>query len=89
MTKRLQVLVDDAELEDIQRIARGKHMTTAEWVRQSLRTARKMETASDPGSKLESVAAAVAYSFPTGDIDELLREIERGYAGDVSQDRRP
>ena len=89
MTKRLQVLLADAELEDIQRIARGKRMSTAEWVRQSLRAARDTDAATDPGTKLASVAAAAAYSFPTGDIDTLLREIERGYLDDSTELVRP
>ncbi len=89
MTKRLQVLLDDAELKDIQRIAREQHMTTAEWVRRSLRVARDTERAPDPLRKLESIAAAAEYSFPTGDVDALLREIERGYLEDGSADGRP
>jgi hypothetical protein len=31
-------------------------------------------------AKLEAVDRAVQYSFPTADIAEMLREIERGYA---------
>lgn len=89
MTKRLQVLLADAELKDIQRTARAKDMTTAEWVRQSLRAARVTDAATDPRTKLASVAAAVAHSFPTGDIDELLRDIEGGYLEDDSQHGRP
>ena len=84
MTKRLQVLLDDAELKEIQRIARGKRMTTAEWVRQSLRAARDSDPRSDHQQKLASVSAAVAHSFPIADIDALLREIERGCADDGS-----
>lgn len=89
MTKRLQVLLDDAELKEIQRIARGQRLTTAEWVRRSLRTARDPNTGSDPRSKLASVAAAVAHSFPIGDMDALLRDIEGGYLEDDSQHGRP
>jgi hypothetical protein len=82
MTKRLQVLLEDAELREIQRTARAKRMTTAEWVRQSLRAARESEPRSDASSKLEAVRKAMTYSFPTGDIDQLLAEIEGGYLGE-------
>ena len=82
MTKRLQVLIEEAELAEFQRIARRRHMTTAEWVRQSLRAARDTGVASTAHSKLGSVMAAAEYSFPVGDIQELLAEIERGYLGD-------
>ena len=37
MSKRLQVILDDAELREIQRIARRQRLTVAEWVRQALR----------------------------------------------------
>ncbi|MBP1597340.1 MAG: hypothetical protein H6Q05_2717, partial [Acidobacteria bacterium] len=37
MSKRLQVLLDESELREIQRVARAQKMTVAEWVRQILR----------------------------------------------------
>jgi hypothetical protein len=33
----------------------------------------------DPETKLKAIRRAAESSFPTGDIDEMLREIERGY----------
>jgi hypothetical protein len=83
MTKRLQVLFEDSELRELQRLARQHRMTTAEWVRRSLRAARDAETGADVGQKLAAVRQAVAYSFPAPDIESLLAEIERGYATDV------
>jgi Ribbon-helix-helix protein, copG family len=78
MTKRLQVLLDDEELLEIQELARRRHQTTAAWVREALRTAR--ETAyPDPGRKLRAVREAAAHAYPAADIDEMLRDIERGY----------
>lgn len=79
MSKRLQVLLDEQELEEIQRIARGQRTTVAEWVRQALRSARQQEPLGDAGRKLEAVRVAAVHSFPTGDIDQMLAEIERGY----------
>lgn len=80
MTKRLQVLFDDEELGEIQRLARRNRVTTAEWVRRSLRAARDAEAASDVTQKLAAVRTAVTHQFPTGDVDSMLEEIERGYA---------
>jgi hypothetical protein len=57
-------------------------MTVAEWVRQALRTARATESAADPGQKLKVIRAATRHSFPTGEIDQLLGDIERGYLGE-------
>ena len=77
MTKRLQVVLDEEELMEIQDIARGQRLTVAEWVRQSLRTARHER----PGAtdvKLRAIAEAYRYFYPTGDIDSLLDEIEAG-----------
>jgi hypothetical protein len=79
VTKRLQVLFDDAELREIQRLARRNPMTTAEWVRRSLRLAREAEGGADIGQKLAAVRAAASHAFPIGDIDQVLDEIERGY----------
>ncbi len=83
MTKRLQVLLDDEELAAFQRLARRRRMTTAEWVRRSLRAAQEAESGADVGQKLAAVRRAAECSFPTADIDTLLEEIEQGYgAGD-------
>lgn len=81
MTKRLQVLLADAELRDIQRLARSRRLTTAEWVRQALRAERDRAAGKGPTEKLDAVRRASAHAFPTGDIDVMLGEIERGYAG--------
>jgi hypothetical protein len=79
MTKRLQVLFDDDELREIQRLARRQRMTTAEWVRRSLRSARDADGGADVGEKLAAVRAAASHGFPTADIDVMLAEIEGGY----------
>jgi hypothetical protein len=79
MSKRLQVLLDEAELRDIQRLARRKQMSVADWVRRALRAARRAENTRDPGRKLDAIRRATAHQFPTADIDEMLKDIERGY----------
>jgi hypothetical protein len=82
VSKRLQVLLDEAELRDIQRLARAERMTVAEWVRAALRAARRREPLGDAGKKLEVVRSAARHGFPTADIDAMLGEIERGYVGE-------
>ncbi|HSD30157.1 MAG TPA: antitoxin [Vicinamibacteria bacterium] len=81
MSKRLQVLLDESELAEIRRAARRHKLTTAAWVRQALRTARRAEPGSDPRRKLAVVRAAARHRFPTADIDRMLAEIERGFVG--------
>jgi hypothetical protein len=41
MSKRLQVILQDLEYRKIQRVARSRHMSLAEWVRQALDSARR------------------------------------------------
>jgi hypothetical protein len=80
MAKRLQVILQDPEYRDIQRVARSRHMSVAEWVRQALALARRREPVEDLDKKIEAIRAAAKYQFPVGDIDQMLDEIERGYA---------
>jgi len=80
MAKRLQVILRDPEYREIQRVARSRHMSIAEWVRQALALARRREPSSDAGKKLGVVRAAVRHDFPAGDVDSMLAEIENGYS---------
>lgn len=80
MSKRLQVLLDETEWREIRRTARAQRMTVAEWVRRALRSARRHEPQGDVGKKLAVVRAAARHAYPTGDIDQILAEVERGYA---------
>lgn len=82
MTQRLQVLLDAAEFAEIRRIARRHRMTVAEWVRQALRAARRDEPRYDAERKLAVLREAASYNLPTSDIDEILRDIERGQLDD-------
>ena len=77
MSKRLQVLVDEREKQEIQVAARSQRMTVVEWVRQALRKARDDQ----PGSidfKLRAIADASGHEFPTADIEVMLQEIDSG-----------
>jgi hypothetical protein len=79
MTKRLQVLLDDAELRTIQRLARRDKLTTAEWVRRRLREGAA-SSRGDTASKLAAIHAAYRLTVaPAPDIHQMLAEIEQGY----------
>ncbi|MEY4608151.1 MAG: hypothetical protein RL625_368 [Gemmatimonadota bacterium] len=82
MTQRLQVLLDDTEFDEIRAIARRHRMTVAEWVRQAMRLARRDEPAIGATRKLAMVRESVQGGYPTGAIDTMLAEIERGRAGE-------
>ena len=79
MTKRLQVLLDDEELAEIQELARRRHQTTAAWVREALRAARDTAAHAETGRKLRAVREAVTYTYPIAEVEDVLAEIERGY----------
>ena len=79
MSKRLQVILKDPEYREIQRVARSRHMSLAQWVRQALEAARREEPAGSLTRKLEAVRAAVQHEYPAGDPEQMLAEIEAGY----------
>jgi hypothetical protein len=80
MTRRLQVLFDDEELAEIQRLARRRRQTTADLVRDALRAAlRTANSYPDPEPKLRAVREALTYAYPIGPVEDVNAEIERGY----------
>ncbi len=79
MSHRLQVLLDEEEMEEIRRLARRQGLTVAAWVREALRARRRESSSSDALAKLTAVRQAAECSFPTGEISEMLAGIERGY----------
>jgi hypothetical protein len=81
MSRRLQVLFDEAELREIQRIARAQRMTVAEWVRQAVRAATRHQPIEDTGKKLAAIRTAARHAFPTADVEHMLAEVEAGYLG--------
>lgn len=83
MTQRLQVLLDDSEFDEIRDVARRHRMTVAEWVRQALRTARREEPRYALDHKLAVLREASQHAYPSGDIEDILADIERGRAGET------
>jgi hypothetical protein len=79
MSKRLQVLLPEPEMAEIQKLAKRERVTVGEWVRRALREARLNRSPAEPKSRLESLREAAKYSFPTADIDQMLAEVDRGY----------
>jgi hypothetical protein len=74
------VLLDDAELRTIQRLARRDKVTTAEWVRRRLREGAAASARGDTASKLAAIHAAYRKNLgPSPDIEQMLAEIEQGY----------
>jgi hypothetical protein len=79
MSKRLQVLLDEEEFDELREAARRQGMPVSEWVRQAIREARRREPGGDVESKLRAVREAMKHEFPAPDIDQMNAEIEQGY----------
>lgn len=84
MTKRLQVLLEEDELAEIRRAARRRRLSVAEWVRSALRQARVSDAGRPASERLRALRAGTKHAYPTGSIDEMLADIERGYGGNPS-----
>ena len=69
--------MDEEEYREIRDIARRDRMSLAEWVRQALRRARSNHPAS-VDAKLRAISKAARCSYPTADIEDMLREIDAG-----------
>ena len=79
MSERLQLLLSDSEISDIQRAAKRERLTVNEWARRVLRAASVSQPATDAETKLRAVRRGAKYAFPTADIERMLGEIEQGY----------
>ena len=75
--------MDESEHEAIRAAASEQGMTVSEWVRETLREARRRIPSGDTERKLAAIRAADQLSYPTADIDEMVAEIERGYGEDI------
>ena len=72
-TRRLQVLISAGLDARIQKAAQRNRMSKGEWVR--LAVERALADNRAPGDALDRLARLGA---PTGDIDEMLAEIDAG-----------
>jgi len=83
MSKRLQVLLDEAEFLHFKKLAAQERIPLGEWVRRLLRKAADSKATGSVESKLKAIHKASTYSFPTGSIEQINEEIERGYSSDL------
>jgi hypothetical protein len=86
MSKRLQVVLADEELERYEQVAEALGLTVSEWVRQSLRTAERQVSTGDVERKLAAIRKAASYEYHQGrevDIDTMLAEAETGRLAEI------
>ncbi len=72
MSHRLQVLIPEALERRIRKAAQRRRQSTGAWVRDALERALDDHRTADPLDRLSALGA------PTGDIDQMLAEIEAG-----------
>ena len=79
MSKRLQVVLPEAEIDRYARTAEAEGLTLSEWVRQVLRRAGLERTAGKVDERLAAVRVASRHQFPVAAIETMLAEVDRGY----------
>jgi hypothetical protein len=80
MSKRLQVVVRDEELERYARTADAAGLSMSEWARQALRAADRERSSGDVEAKLAVIRKAVSLETDGRevDIDTMLAETDAG-----------
>ena len=77
MDMYLQVSLSEEEYGDLKAIASRHGQSVDDWARDALLKARN-EQSHTVESKLKAIAEAAKHSFPSGDIEDMLAEIEAG-----------
>jgi hypothetical protein len=85
MSKRLQVVIPDADLERYAQTAEAAGMSMSEWARQALRAAAREKSSGDIEAKLALIRKAA--SLETGgrevDIETMLAQTEAGRLAEI------
>jgi hypothetical protein len=85
MSKRLQVVVGDADFERYRQTAQAQGVNISEWVRQALRVAERERSSGDVEAKLAAIRKAVSHRSGGRevDIDTMLAETEAGRLAEI------
>jgi len=80
MSRRLQVVVADADFERYRSTAQAAGVNVSEWVRQALRAAQREASDGDIEAKLAAIRTAAGHSTSGSEVDThtMLSEIEAG-----------
>lgn len=85
MSKRLQVVVEEEDLERYARSAHAAGMTLSEWARHALRASARQGSTGDVEAKLAAIRRAVSYE--TGgrevDVETMLAQAEAGRLAEI------
>lgn len=80
MSKRLQIVVADSDLETYRQLADAAGMTVSEWARQALGVARREASSGDVEGKLAVIRRAARRDTDGREVDveRMLAETEAG-----------
>lgn len=73
MSKRLQVLIPEGLDARVTKAAQRRRLSKGEWVRRAIERALE-----EPRSDADPVERLARLGAPTGDIDQVLAEIDAG-----------
>ncbi len=76
MRRALHLEIDEEDVESLRRLAERDGLSLVECARQLLRAALVDARERDLERKQAVIRSAGAHSYPTADIDEMLRDIE-------------
>jgi hypothetical protein len=84
VSKRLQVVVGEADLERYERSAQAAGLTVSAWARQAMNVAERQTSSGNVEAKLAAIRrAAASNSIPAVDIETMLAENELRYVPDL------
>ena len=63
MAKRVLLTLENAEYQEIQDMARSRHISIGEWVQQAVESERRRESSAQVARKLEVTRAAARHSY--------------------------
>ncbi len=78
MSTRLQIIISSQEAEEFKQTAVREGLTLSAWARQAMRHFQRRHLGSTPARKLAALERALTCGHPTGEIGELLAQIEAG-----------
>ena len=78
MSTRLQIVMSEEEAARLHRCAARSGLSLSEWARRAMRRFEGEQCGPSAHEKLRALDRALGCAHPTGDIDQILDEIETG-----------
>ena len=80
MSIRLQILLDEDELQEVKKLAIEEKLTVSAWVRRAIQHEKKERPGTAARKKLQIINKSSKYNYPTGDYQDIAAEIDSGYS---------